>query len=412
MGSGVTGVHFEGPVVSNQGFKFGTAASSVAVMDASGNYLVPDDKKINIGTDSDVSVSWISASSKVSVLPATNDTGSFDYGNGAKDMDVRIFLGSTLKYVRFDVGSSAVFINDVYVQMGDGDPLNFGDGNDVGVNWTGSILQISPVTDDVGSINVGDGTKDIDLKAFLGDTLNYVLFDVSAKLVTIANSQAGGDSPKALLVDVDVLTGTAGYRQGAIQVTIDRAVGQQFTAGWDGNPDNGVKIIANNRANNLDGVNEIGGIRALDAQARNRGTNLAWVKAIEFNGRNDSGCTVDSLSVVHLRAENYGTVNDSIVALDIEMSSENDTSSPTKQAILVRNTDLSGMTVVDSVLAVSNTSTNGFGALVDLTGLTAANGTLISTSGSAATTWAGRIRVLDAAGAAAWINIYSTSGEA
>lgn len=70
-----------------------------------------------------------------------------------------------------------------------------------------------------------------------------------------------------------------------------------------------------------------------------------------------------------------------------------------------------------SVGVTGGTLTAGLGfngtvtAALDLTGLTAANGQATSTSGTAATNWVGRIKVLDAAGLAAWINIYSTSNE-
>jgi hypothetical protein len=108
--------------------------------------------------------------------------------------------------------------------------------------------------------------------------------------------------------------------------------------------------------------------------------------------------------------ENYGTVETEAVGLDGNMSIENDTGSPTKQAIRVRNTDASGMTAVDSVLQVSHTSTNGFNALVDLDGTTAgAATTIVSTTGTDATSFSGRIRIVMPSGASGWINVYSTS---
>ncbi len=225
-------------------------------------------------------------------------------------------------------------------------------------------------------------------------------------------SLAGSGSAYGMQFNINVLTGNEGLRQGGLDINLERASDQPFIATWDGNPDCGVSIVANNRANNLDGVTLIGAVRALNLQARNRGSNIAWVQGIELNARNDSGKICNTLYGMHIRIENYGTVNDALYGLDIELSSENDTSSPTKDAILVRNTDLSGMSVVGSVVKLSNTSTNGFGALLDLTGLAPANGTLISTSGTEATVFAGRIRILNAGGTAAWINVYSTSNEA
>ncbi|MFA6972953.1 MAG: hypothetical protein WC208_16340 [Gallionella sp.] len=56
--------------------------------------------------------------------------------------------------------------------------LSFGTSKDVSVKWTGSLLTVIPLTDDVGAINIGNGTKDIDFKIFLGTTAKYALFDV------------------------------------------------------------------------------------------------------------------------------------------------------------------------------------------------------------------------------------------
>ena len=47
----------------------------------------------------------------VSVRPITNDTGSINIGDGTNDMDVKVFLGSTSKYVLFDVGNSKLTVN-------------------------------------------------------------------------------------------------------------------------------------------------------------------------------------------------------------------------------------------------------------------------------------------------------------
>lgn len=52
----------------------------------------------------------LASGEKFSVLPLVDDQGSIEIGNGTVDMDVKIFLGSTSEFVRFDVGNSnAVF---------------------------------------------------------------------------------------------------------------------------------------------------------------------------------------------------------------------------------------------------------------------------------------------------------------
>jgi hypothetical protein len=165
-------------------------------------------------------------------------------------------------------------------------------------------------------------------------------------------------------------------------------------------------VIVNNRADNTIARN---GVRALDIQARNRLTN-AWVKTTEINSRNDSGANTVEMVGIHVRMENYGQVDDSIIGLDIEMSSENDTSTPKKSAILIRNTDASAQPAVDNVIELSNTSTNGFLNFLNMDGLTAgADTTLVSTSGTAPDTFKARIRVICPDGNPGWIQVYSVS---
>lgn len=216
----------------------------------------------------------------------------------------------------------------------------------------------------------------------------------------------GGDSGRVVQYDVEALAGN-GVRQGVVAIGLNRADGEDFT--WDGNPDCAIKIGVTNRADNA--ANE-GAARGIDISARNRGDNMSWCNGGSINARNDSGSTTYSLWGIMTRIENYGTCEAEAVGIDVNMSMESDTGAPDTYAIRVRNTDASSQPAIDAVLAISNTSTNGFTNLLDLSGLTAANGTITSTSGTAATVWAGRIRVLDASGTAAWINLYSTSNEA
>jgi hypothetical protein len=74
---------------------------------------------------------------------------------------------------------SAIRKGDISLaNFSDSIPLNFGSSKDVAVQWTGSLLTVIPLTDDTGAINIGNGTKDIDLKIFLGTTGQYVDFNV------------------------------------------------------------------------------------------------------------------------------------------------------------------------------------------------------------------------------------------
>ncbi|KKM15662.1 hypothetical protein LCGC14_1693750 [marine sediment metagenome] len=175
-------------------------------------------------------------------------------------------------------------------------------------------------------------------------------------------ADAGGDSPKGLIVEQEVLSGTQAFRQGALSLEIERGSGEADSS-WDGNPDTGFKLRATNRATG-NSVGE-GGIRGLDVLARNRGTNINYCHGGNVSVRNDSGGTAASMAAMTLTAENYGNVADSIVGLDIVLLDENDGGVHTKHGILVRNTDQSAQSAADSALKVSHTSTNGFDAMLE-----------------------------------------------
>jgi len=215
----------------------------------------------------------------------------------------------------------------------------------------------------------------------------------------------GGDAINGYSITALPVAGK-GVRQGAINISMSRDLAQDFV--WDGNPDCAIKAQVYNYAANA--ANE-GAVRGLDFSARNRGTNISWCNGGSINARNDSGKTCYSLIGIQTRLENYGTLETEAVGIDVNMSIENDTGAPVKDAIRVRNTDQSGMSACNSVLAISNTSTNGFTFLCDLSGLTAATGTLVSVSGTVPTNFSGRVKIKLPSGADAWIPCYSTSNE-
>ena len=176
----------------------------------------------------------------------------------------------------------------------------------------------------------------------------------------------GGEYAATFLVHPTAVTRLAdgvqkycGFRNGVLNVQMIRLSTQAWAATWDGNPDEGVKIIARNYANNLDGATRIGGERALNLQARNSGTNLSWVKTVEVNARNDSGKNVSELHCLHVRAENYGNVYTDVKGLDIEMSDENTTQGQERMALHVRNTDASGMSAVEEVIKITHGAASG-----------------------------------------------------
>jgi len=148
---------------------------------------IEDDEVFTFGTGDDATIGW--DGSNLEVKPVTDNTGALNIGDGTTDMDLKVFMGSTSAYVLFDNDAQLVNVEGTDVLFGDADELQFGDGADVVIAWDADSLNILPVTDNVGTVEIGNGTKDIDLKVFLGTTSNYVLFDNSEATVTIAEAK-------------------------------------------------------------------------------------------------------------------------------------------------------------------------------------------------------------------------------
>ena len=69
--------------------------------------------------------------------------------------------------------------------------------------FTGESLKILPETDDTGSIQIGDGSTDMDFTIFLGSTSNYVKLDVGASTITLVGVTLSGN----LTTDSDITLG-------------------------------------------------------------------------------------------------------------------------------------------------------------------------------------------------------------
>lgn len=122
----------------------------------------------------------------------TIGTAAVKVGGTSQDVDFQWYATGSKSFI-LDAGAGTLVMNGLDVtingdltidlediQIGDGNFLQFGDatGGDVAIDWTGSILEILPATDDTGAINIGNGTKDIDFKVFLGTTGKHVDFNV------------------------------------------------------------------------------------------------------------------------------------------------------------------------------------------------------------------------------------------
>ncbi len=336
-----------------------------------------DDEDLEFGDDADVTAKWNATDSVLEFLPATDDVGAVRIGNGTLDMDFQVIMGVAGASVLFDNSVARVIFEQCDLRIMDTDILEFGDDADVTFTWDNNSLNILPLVNDTGRIEFGDGTTDMDVIFFMGDTLNSLLVDVGNQVVTISSSLAGSGSARALHVDCDPLAGTAGFRAGAIGIVMDRAVGQDFAGGWDGNPDTGLRIRQANRAANA--VSR-GAAQGLDVEGRNRDNGVvAWARGGYIAGRNDNLGEVDFLWGLFIRCENNGQINTEAIGLDVDMSIDDDTGNPTTTAIRIRSNGIVAPAVLDQVFLISHAQANGWDNLFyfnAVTGDTVEAGTL------------------------------------
>lgn len=144
-----------------------------------------DDEDLEFGSGTDVTVKWNSTDSVLEFLPLTNDVGAVRIGNGTLDMDFQVIMGVAAASVLFDNSLARVIFEQADLRIMDTDILEFGDDADVTLTWDGDSLNILPLGDDVGAIEIGNGTLDIDLKIFLGTAGENALFDVGNSCVTL-----------------------------------------------------------------------------------------------------------------------------------------------------------------------------------------------------------------------------------
>jgi hypothetical protein len=336
-----------------------------------------DDEDLEFGDLPDVTVKWNSTTSVLEFLPATDDIGAVNIGNGTLDMDFKVFMGAAGVHVTFDQSVARTIFEGCDLRLMDTDILEFGDDADVTMTWDGDSLNILPLVNDTGRIEFGDGTADMDVIFFVGDVNNYLLHDVGLQKVYVLRTLAGGSNSYGIHVDTDVLAGTSGFRQGAVGIVMDRAVGQDFGGGWDGTPDTGLRIRQANRA-----VNAVsrGGAQGFDVEGRNRANGiLASARGGYVAGRNDATGEVDFLWGLFIRCENNGQINTEAIGLDVDMSIDDDTGNPTTTAIRIRSNGIVAPAVLDQVFLISHAQANGWDNLFyfnSLTGDTASAGDL------------------------------------
>ena len=126
-----------------------------------------------------VKSSWSSGNLVFQETVAGNGA-AIHFGINGTGLDIKFFGATSGAYMLWDESADKLIFDKADIKLGDNDYMMWGDatGGDVSARWTGSILQFLPATDDTGSLDFGNGTKDIDVKIFLGSASEYVLLDV------------------------------------------------------------------------------------------------------------------------------------------------------------------------------------------------------------------------------------------
>lgn len=189
--------------------------------------LFTDSFYVKFGTGSDLAMYW--DGSNFYLMPATDDTGAIIVGDGTnKSMDFKWFGPAVGQYISFDLGDAKAIWEGVDLQLMDTDFLIFGDGSDVLIDWTGSLLLIVPAIDDTGAINIGNGTVDMDVKIFLGTTGKYAEFNVGDSCLNLANDAVAADGR---ILKVSITSATPAMSDGYGAVEIDATISGTAT-GW------------------------------------------------------------------------------------------------------------------------------------------------------------------------------------
>lgn len=158
-----------------------------------------------------------------------HDSGVWTVGEDGAGQDITFYTDAAGKKMLWDSSDNSLKLDDAVI-------LAFGDYDDVEIQWTGALLTILPATNDLGAINIGDGTTDIDVKIFLGSATKNVLFDVGASAIILeaVGIDVNSATLQAFKAEYNVTAQLGAWAHG-IKVELTRAADiQPVTGGWYG----------------------------------------------------------------------------------------------------------------------------------------------------------------------------------
>lgn len=146
--------------------------------------VLSDNDILAFGDASDITVTWTSASTALSVEAKVEDTGVVQFGK-SNAMDVVWYSKTATKLATFNAGSAKLILDDMELDIGDNDVLEFGDSQDIKIQWESAktALQIEAATEDTGKIQFGKSNA-VDTVFYSKSAAKLITFDISvAKLV-------------------------------------------------------------------------------------------------------------------------------------------------------------------------------------------------------------------------------------
>ena len=177
-----------------------------------------DDCSLEFGASTDVTMTWLGSTNILAILPASDDTGAIQFGNGTKDIDVKIFLSSASNYVDFNVGDSQMAM--VGVDITTDSPVVITNATATSSTSTGALIVTGGIAT-AADITCGD-----DLFMSNGGVINF-----NAGNVTITHSAGALACTGALTVSI--ATESTSTTTGALIVTGGIGFGGDMYAGDD-----------------------------------------------------------------------------------------------------------------------------------------------------------------------------------
>ena len=242
-----------------------------------------------------------------------------------------------------------------------------------------------------------------------GEQLTYT---ASSGILEIVQTPTSGDSDRAINLDVEPRSTTAGIRQGAIYVGMNRTASYPW-ATWDGNPDCGMKMAVYNRSVSA----TLGAVRGLDITARNRDSgSLSWINGGQVTAENSTGSGgVVNVIGFEIHSKNNGVASGDVKALRVYDESQSATG--TNYGIELNCTANSGFAreyglYIGAGATASWTNAVSFNDTIvnvfDFENNDGTNGATLGTYASADANPSGHIKV-DVGGATRYIYLYTAA---